>query len=164
MAKILDLNALEQPVLEIKLRDEKQTTFRLTAPTTKLVEKFSSAKDEISAIAKSRNEDKIKKVYELTAELISCNLDYVTVTAEELRDVYRLTFGDIVAVFAAYLEFINEFTKKGTGDEQYLYNDAFGIERDLRKAHIFMSFPGATSVFTPSFMFITTISPGPSSL
>lgn len=109
MAKMLDLNALEQPVLEIKLRDDNHTVFRLTTPTTKLVERFISAKEEISAIAESRNADKIKKLYELTAELISCNLDYVTVTAEELRDTYRLTFGDVVTVFAAYLEFIKEF-------------------------------------------------------
>lgn len=109
MAKMLDLNALEQPVLEIKLRDDNHTVFRLTTPTTKLVERFISAKEEISAIAESRNADKIKKLYELTAELISCNLDYVTVTAEELRDTYRLTFGDVVTVFTAYLEFIKEF-------------------------------------------------------
>ena len=109
MAKVLDLNALDQPILEIKLRDDKHTAFKLTTPTTKLVEKFTSAKEELSSIAQSRNEDKIKKLYELTAELISCNLDYVTVTAEELKDVYNLTFGDVVTIFAAYLEFLNEF-------------------------------------------------------
>ena len=109
MAKMLDLNALDQPVLEAKLRDEKQTIFRLTTPTTKLVEKFIAAKSEVSAIAKSKNVQKINKLYELTAELISCNADYVTVTAEELRDQYRLTFGDVVVIFAAYLDFINEF-------------------------------------------------------
>ena len=109
MAKMLDLNALDQPVLEVKLRDENRTIFRLTTPTTKLVEKFIAAKSEVSAIAKSKNVEKIKKLYELTAELISCNADYITVTAEELRDIYRLTFGDIVVIFAAYLDFINEF-------------------------------------------------------
>ena len=35
--------------------------------------------------------------------------------------------------------FIDEFSIKGKGDKQYLYEDAFGIERDLRKAHIFLS-------------------------
>ena len=40
MAKILDLNALDQPILEVKLRDENRTIFRLTTPTTKLVDKF----------------------------------------------------------------------------------------------------------------------------
>ena len=51
----------------------------------------------------------------------------------------RLPFAKGMLHQVDVLEFINEFTKKGTGDEQYLYNDAFGIERDLRKAHIFMT-------------------------
>lgn len=109
MAKVLDLNALDQPILEVKLRDDNRTIFRLTTPTTKLVDKFIAAKSEMSDIAKSRDVDKIKKLYDLTAELISCNADYITVTAEELRDKYRLTFGDIVVIFAAYLDFIKEF-------------------------------------------------------
>ena len=109
MAKMLDLNALEQPILEVKLRDDNRTVFRLTTPTTKLVEKFVAAKGELSSIAESRDVERIKKLYELTAELISCNADYITVTAEELRDKYRLTFGDIVVVFAGYLDFIKEF-------------------------------------------------------
>ena len=109
MAKMLDLNALEQPILEVKLRDDNRTIFRLTTPTTKLVDRFVAAKGEMSEIASSRDAEKIKKLYELTAELISCNAEYITVTAEELRDKYRLTFGDIIVIFAAYLDFIKEF-------------------------------------------------------
>jgi hypothetical protein len=108
MAKVLDLNALDQPVLELALRDKDRTVFRLTTPTVALVERFTVAKSEMSEIAKNRNVEKIKKLYELTAELISCNADYITVTAEELRDKYRVTFGDLVVIFAAYLDFIKE--------------------------------------------------------
>ena len=111
MAKILDLNALDQPILELKLRDTNRTVFRLTTPTTKLAERFGAAKSELSEIAKSRDEEKIKKLFDLTAELMSCNADYITVTAEELRDKYRLTFADLVVVFAAYLDFIKEFNE-----------------------------------------------------
>ena len=109
MAKMLDLNALDQPILEIKLRDENRTIIRLTTPTTKLVDRFVAAKAEMSEIASSRDVEKIKRLFELTADLISCNADYITVTAEQLRDKYRLTFGDIVVIFAAYLDFIKEF-------------------------------------------------------
>lgn len=109
MAKMLDLNALDQPILEIKLKDKDRTVFRLTTPTTKLVEEFVAAKGQIGSVAKTKNVEQIKKLYELTAELISCNADYITVTAEELRDKYRLTFGDLVVIFAAYLDFIKEF-------------------------------------------------------
>ena len=110
MAKILDLNALDQPVLEVTLRDENRTTFKLTTPTVRLTEKFLAAKGELSEVASSRDASKIQKLYDLTAELISCNADYITVTAEELRDKYRLTFGDLVVVFAAYLDFIKDFS------------------------------------------------------
>lgn len=109
MAKILDLNALDQPVLELTLRDENRTTFKLTTPTVKMTEKFLAAKGELSEVASTRDADKIKKFYELAAELISCNAEYITVTSEDLRDKYRLTFGDLVVVFAAYLDFIREF-------------------------------------------------------
>lgn len=108
MAKMLDLNALDQPILEITLRDENRTIFRLTTPTVALVEKFEVAKGEIAEIAKSQNVDKIKKLYALTAELMSCNADYITVSAEDLRDKYRVNFGDLVIIFAAYLDFIRE--------------------------------------------------------
>lgn len=110
MAKMLDLNAIEQPILELKLKDENRTIFRLTTPTTKLVERFISAKSELVAVNNSKDGAKIKALYELTADLISCNADYIKVTAEELRDKYRLTFGDLVVIFAAYLDFIKEFS------------------------------------------------------
>lgn len=109
MAKILDLNALEQPVFELKMRDEKHTIFRLTTPTTKLVEQFNAAKGELKELAENHDVDKIKKLYDLTAAILSCNLDFVTVTAEELRDKYHVTFSDIVVIFAGYLDFLNEF-------------------------------------------------------
>ena len=109
MAKMLDLNALEQPVLEVKLRDDNHTIFKLTTPTTKLVERFIAAKAETADIAESRDVSKIQQFYNLAAEVISCNADYITVTAEELRDKYRVTFGDLVVIFSAYLDFIKEF-------------------------------------------------------
>ena len=111
MAKMIDLNALEQPVLEIKLRDADRTVFRLVTPTTKLVERFIGAKAEIGEVAKTGDVERIKRVYDIAAELISCNADYITVTADELRDKYRLSFGDVVTVFTAYLEFIKEISE-----------------------------------------------------
>lgn len=108
MARMLDLNALEQPTMELKLRDDARSVFRVIAPSTRLVEKFIEAKAEIADVAKNHDAARIKKLFDLTAEIISCNADYITVTAEELRDKYRLTFGDIVVIFAAYLDFIKE--------------------------------------------------------
>lgn len=109
MAQMLDLNALDQLTLEVKLRDDARSIFRLTVPTTRLVERFIVAKEEIKAVTQTKDANAIKKLYEITAELMSCNADFITVTAEELRDKYRVTFGDLVVIFAAYLDFIKEF-------------------------------------------------------
>ncbi len=51
----------------------------------------------------------------------------------------RLPFAKGMLHQVNVLEFIKEYTVKGTGDKQYRYIDAFGIERDLRNAHIFMT-------------------------
>ena len=51
----------------------------------------------------------------------------------------RLPFAKGMLHQVDVLAFIKEFSVEGTGDEQYLYEDAFGIERDLRKAHILMT-------------------------
>jgi len=51
----------------------------------------------------------------------------------------RLPFAKGMLHQVDVLEFINEFTAVGTEDKKYLYKDVFGIERDLRKAHILMT-------------------------
>lgn len=51
----------------------------------------------------------------------------------------RLPFAKGMLHQVDVLEFINEYTENETGDERYLYKDAFGKERDLRKARIFMT-------------------------
>lgn len=106
MIKKLDLNALEQPTLELTLLDKDKTTFRLVCPDVKLVERFMAASRELSAVQKSGDAQAIKKLYTLTAEVISCNLDDVKVTAEELRDKYGVKFVHLIFIFKDYLDFI----------------------------------------------------------
>ena len=111
MAKILDLNALEQPTLELTLLDDDKTTFRLVCPDVKLVERFMAASKELKAVQDSGDADAIKKLYKLTAEMVSCNLDDRKVTAEELRDKYRIKFVHLFFIFNSYLEFIQEINE-----------------------------------------------------
>ncbi|MEE1101304.1 MAG: hypothetical protein U0K86_07465 [Agathobacter sp.] len=51
----------------------------------------------------------------------------------------RLPFAKGMLHQVDVIGFIDEYTVDGAGEEQYLYVDAFGIERDLSKAHIFMT-------------------------
>lgn len=106
--KALDLNALEQPVLELTFKDDDRTTVRLTYPTEKLVERFTSASASLNTVSRSKNPTQIKKIYELLADIVNCNDDGLVVTAEELRDKYRVNFLSLTFIFKAYLEFLHE--------------------------------------------------------
>lgn len=108
MTRTIDLNTLEQPTLELTLRDPNRTLFRLIYPTVSVIERFKAAKNELQKVANTKSADSIKKLYELTAEMISCNADCVSVTAEDLRDVYNVSFTDLIFIFKAYLDFIND--------------------------------------------------------
>lgn len=109
MIKKLDFNALEQPVLEITLRDAKQTRVRITAPSESMVERFMSMAENIQKLKTDNTGETIKAAYDCIAELINCNLDEITVTAESLRDQYGLKLYDAVIFCKIYLEFLQEF-------------------------------------------------------
>lgn len=102
----LDLRALEQPTLELTLLDDAATTLHLTIPETSLVEKLMAIAPELKAIQQSQDDDSIQKLYSFAADLISNNEEGVTVTAEELNDVYKLRFVHLVFIFRDYLKFI----------------------------------------------------------
>jgi len=106
--KIIDLNALEQPTLELKMSDDDKTIFRLVYPTEKLVEKFLSAANTLKATKNIKDSKQLDALYDLLADVVSCNADNITVTAEELRGKYRVGFMGITAIFAGYLEFLSE--------------------------------------------------------
>lgn len=108
MNRKLDLNALEQPTLELTLLDANKTTVHMTLPETKLVEKLITITPELKAVASSGDAGSIKKLYELAADLISNNEEGITVTAEDLRDKYGVRFAHLVFIFNDYLDFINE--------------------------------------------------------
>lgn len=108
MVKKLNFNALEQPVLEITLRDKEQTVVRVIAPTEDLVERFTAAAAEIQSITSDNNGETIKALYGLIAELINNNLDELKFTADSLRTQYNMKLYDMVIFVRVYLEFIQE--------------------------------------------------------
>lgn len=109
MAKILDFNALERPTLELTMKDQARTRIRVTTPTERLYERLLAASTELPSIRENKDASAIRATYDLAAELISCNLDGLTVTAEQLRDEYKLTWDtDLIVFFSAYLDFIHE--------------------------------------------------------
>lgn len=108
MPKVLDLNNLTRPTLELTLQDEQRTTVRLTTPTEAMVQELSALTPAELNRLKNGDRESVEFVYNLAARLISCNLDFLTVTADELRSRYRMDLYSAVVFFNAYLDFINE--------------------------------------------------------
>lgn len=110
MAK-LDFNSLQQSVLELTMKDEDRTQIRVTTPTEGLVERMRTAALELRKVTQTRDVGMIDNLYVLIAEVISCNTDFLTVTADDLKHKYRLSLGDLVIFMNLYLDFINEIAK-----------------------------------------------------
>ena len=109
MAKTFDFSALEQPTMEVTLNDPARTKLHLTVPSVDLLERFVAAAKDSRIVAKKKDGATIKALYDLMAELFSCNADGVTMTAEELRDVYGFnSIVPFILFMPAYLEFIEE--------------------------------------------------------
>lgn len=106
--KMLDFNAIQQPTWAIKLKDDDHTVVNLTAPTVELIDRLVAAAPEIQDVAKNKDGRAVRALFELIAEVMNCNDDGFTFTAEELRDKYRMTLLDVAKFEAGYFEFIKE--------------------------------------------------------
>lgn len=106
--KALDFNTIEQPTWQVTLKDDEKTTVHLTAPTVDLVDRLVAAAPELQGVAEHKDGRTIRAVYVLIADIMNCNDDGFTFTAEELRDKYRMSLLDVFKFTAGYLEFVKE--------------------------------------------------------
>lgn len=110
MAKKLDFNSVEPLVLELTMTDEARTRISVTTPTEALVEELQRVSPKLNAAIKEKNGASIEQVYDLAARLISCNVEGLKVTKDELRGKYGLNLEKLLIFFGAYIDFINEIT------------------------------------------------------
>lgn len=108
MAKTFDFNALEQPTLEVTLKDDKHTKIRLTVPYEALFERFLAASKELDKLVKKPTGALIRACFELWADIFSCNADGITFTAESLRDEYGLKLEHLIIFQSVYFDFITD--------------------------------------------------------
>lgn len=111
MSKVFDFNALTQQTLETKLGGPENTVLHVTTPPERLIEQLAAAQEELGELWKTEGKtaEKARKSYELAAAIISCNAEGVTVTAEELRDTFKIYPTALAAYLTVYMDFINEF-------------------------------------------------------
>ena len=108
MARVFDFNALEQPALEVTLKDDAKTKVHLLIPAEALIERFTAMSAEVKKLAANPDGALIRAAFNLWAELFSCNEEGLTFTAESLRDVYKLKLVHLICFQSAYLDFIAE--------------------------------------------------------
>lgn len=108
MARVFDFNSLEQPTLEVTLKDEAKTRVRLTVPSTGLVERFMAMSAEVERLTKNPDGALVRAVYAQWAEIFNSNADGLTFTAESLRDTYKIELVHLICFQPAYLDFIAE--------------------------------------------------------
>lgn len=111
MARTFDFNAVLQQTLETKLNDPEGTVLHVTTPPEGLIEQLAASQDEMSSLwaANGSNVEKVRAAYKLAASIISCNIEGITITPEELRDKYRVPPVALAAYVGVYMEFINDF-------------------------------------------------------
>lgn len=108
MAKILDLNNIQIPTLELIFPDADHTTIHVTAPTEALVSEMEAwVKQGLDPVAKG-DRDSVEAAYDLTARLISCNKEHITITAEDLRGKFGVDIWRLIPVVNGYMDFIGE--------------------------------------------------------
>lgn len=111
MARVLDLNTVERPTLELTLQDEARTIVRVTTPTEGLIQELQAVAPELEKSLTKGDEESQKDIYDLAAKLISCNRDSIKITGEELRGKYRMNLESAIVFYDAYMDFINEIFK-----------------------------------------------------
>ena len=108
MAKSFDFNSFNRPALEVRLN--RDTVLNVTTPPERMIEQLMANADEIAQLRDGKNQETVRACFEFAADIISNNLEGVTVTAEELRDKYKVDGVGLLAFFNAYVEFISEIT------------------------------------------------------
>ena len=108
MAKSLNFRHFSQPTLPIHMNDAEETLFTITQPTVELVERLEANLASILQVFNGRNTDAVAEAWKLAADLISCNREHRSVTVEELKGKYGVSYQMLLAFFGAYGEFIQE--------------------------------------------------------
>lgn len=108
MAKSINFREFAQPTLNISMNDPEGTPFTLTAPTVELTERLKANQDTMIAIFKRGDDTSVAEIWNLAADLISCNREGHKTTAEELKGRYRMSYEMLIYFLTIYGEFIAE--------------------------------------------------------
>lgn len=102
----LDFNSAQRPTLELTMMDDARTVLRVKTPPESMVQELQAMQGEFGKL-ETGDVDAVSMIYDLAARLMSQNRDFIKVTAQDLRDKYKMALEDMILFFNAYLDFIN---------------------------------------------------------
>lgn len=103
----VNFNRHRPPILNVEMLDDDKTVLHVTPPTVALQEELRASIADFTALLNGGNDEKRAALYDLAARLMSCNRNMRTISAEQLRTVYRLDEEDLVVFFEAYAGYLN---------------------------------------------------------
>lgn len=110
MAKVTDLRVLTRPSMITILPDKESTTVHVTSPTVDMVEELQEGKAVLFSVLNGAavNEQTKRAVYNLAAKFLSCNMDGLKFTGEDLLFRYGMTPEALGVFFADYVDFLTQ--------------------------------------------------------
>ena len=108
MAKTLDFNKINRPVLQLIMPNKDKTEIKVSTPSEALVEELQATLPELQKVLGGGDRESVELCYDLAARLINCNRSFIIVTAEELRTKYGLDLEGLIVFYNAYADFIQE--------------------------------------------------------
>lgn len=109
--RVLDLNTAQRPTLVLTMMDDERTVLHVKTPPESMVQELQAMQGEFAKL-ETGDRDAVGMIYDLAARLLSCNRDFIKLTAEDLRDKYRVDLESMLLIFSAYLDFINALTNE----------------------------------------------------
>ena len=111
MARVLDLNTIQGSIMDLTLQDDNRTVVHLDFPTEGLVRELEGMAPSLRKL-ETGDRSSVDMIYDLAAQLISCNLDYFQVTGQELRTTYKMNLFSAIKFFSCYLDFIKDLNNE----------------------------------------------------
>lgn len=109
----INLNTVKRPTFTVTMMDEENTTLRVKMPDLDMFKELEEAAAMVDDVeAGKSNTDSVEALYDFLAKTLSCNRDYKTVTADELRGKYGMELEDVILVYRAYVKFITAVIKE----------------------------------------------------
>lgn len=106
-SRVIDFNDIEQPTLDVTMRDKDKTVLHLSVPSVEFIEKLQALEPVLAKMKKGDNAvESVKKVYAFFAEIFSHNEDGIKVTAEDLLKKYNLNLLHLLRLYGVYMDFI----------------------------------------------------------